>query len=118
MTERWLRPGLAAFFFVLYLASGLLFHFRAPVLFEHLDQVWDADLTTRIADLTRRQGPHEHAPFHPLFVLLLNPPGRLLRAVLRAGGVAESSGRVAAIMMCAAAGGAAVAGFLVLLRRL
>ncbi len=68
-------------------------------------------------DLTRPQGPHLRAQFHPLFVLLLNPIGVALRAGLRGLGV-EASGRVAAIALSAAAGGGGVAVFSVLLRGL
>jgi hypothetical protein len=109
--------GLGLGFFALYLGWGLAFHLRSPRLFYYLDQAFDADVPSRIMDLTRPQGPHLRAQFHPLFVLLLNPIGFALRAGLRGLGV-EASGRVAAIALSAAAGGAGVAVFSVLLRGL
>ncbi len=109
--------GLALGFFALYLGWGLAFHLRSPRLFYYLDEAFDADIPSRIMDLTRPQGPHLRAQFHPLFVLLLNPIGVALRAGLRGLGV-EASGRVAAITLSAAAGGGGVAVFSVLLRGL
>ena len=109
--------GLGLGFFALYLGFGLAFHFASPRLFYYLDQLFDADVPSRIMDLTRPQGPHLRAQFHPLFVLLLNPLGFALRVVLRVLGV-EASGRVAAIALCASAGAAGVAVFSVLLRGL
>lgn len=97
--------GVAAF--VVYASIGLAFHLEAPRLFHYLDQVFDADIPSRIFDLTRPQGPHERSHFHPLFVLLLNPLGWALRGVLRSFGV-EAAGRVAAIALTAAAGGLGV----------
>lgn len=113
----WVPWGLGLGFFALYLGWGLAFHLRSPRLFYYLDQLADADIPSRIMDLTRPQGPHLRAQFHPLFVLLLNPLGFGLRAGLRALGV-EASGRVAAIVLCAAAGGVGVAVFSLLLRGL
>ncbi len=109
--------GLGLAFFALYLGWGLAFHLRSPRLFYYLDEAFDADIPSRIMDLTRPQGPHLRAQFHPLFVLLLNPIGVALRAGLRGLGV-EASGRVAAITLSAAAGGGGVAVFSVLLRGL
>lgn len=109
--------GLALGFFALYLGWGLAFHLRSPRLFYYLDEAFDADIPSRIMDLTRPQGPHLRAQFHPLFVLLLNPIGVALRAGLRGLGV-EASGRAAAIALSAAAGGGGVAVFSVLLRGL
>jgi len=109
--------GLALGFFALYVGWGLAFHLRSPRLFYYLDEAFDADIPSRIMDLTRPQGPHLRTQFHPLFVLLLNPLGFAVRAGLRLLGV-EASGRVAAIALCAAAGGGGVAIFSVLLRGL
>ncbi len=109
--------GLGLGFFALYLGWGLAFHLRSPRLFYYLDEAFDADIPSRIIDLTRPQGPHLRAQFHPLFVLLLNPIGVALRAGLRGLGV-EASGRVAAIALSATAGGGGVAVFSVLLRGL
>jgi hypothetical protein len=115
------RPSLAVAlglgFFVVYLGWGLAFHVRSPRVFRYLDQVFDADIPSRVIDLTRPQGPHPRAPYHPLFLLLLNPLGFALRAVLRGLSV-EGAGRVAAILLCSAAGGVAVALFGSLLVRL
>jgi hypothetical protein len=97
-------------FFLAYLGLGLLISERAPRLFGRLDLAFDADLPSRIIDLTRVGGAHYRTQLHPLFVLLLNPVGLVLRALLRGAG-SEASGRVAAIVLTAAAGGAAVALF-------
>jgi len=113
----WAHWGIGLGFFALYLGWGLAFHLKSPRLFYYLDEAFDADIPSRIMDLTRPQGPHLRAQFHPLFVLLLNPLGFALRAGLRGLGV-EASGRVAAIALSAAAGGAGVALFSVLLRGL
>lgn len=108
------RPSLAAAlalgFFALYLGWGLAFHLQSPRVFRYLDQVFDADIPSRVIDLTRPQGPHPRAAYHPLFLLLLNPLGFGLRAVLRVLNV-EGAGRVAAIALCSTAGGAAAAVF-------
>jgi hypothetical protein len=106
-----LAPALGLGFFVLYLGWGLAFHFHSPRLFHYLDQVFDADIPSRIIDLTRVQGPHPRSQYHPLFVLLLNPLGFGLRALVRSGLGVEASGRVAAIALCSAAGGVAAAAF-------
>ncbi len=106
-----LVPALGLGFFALYLGWGLAFHFQSPRLFFYLDEVFDADIPSRIIDLTRVQGPHPRSQYHPLFVLLLNPLGFGLRALLRSGLGVEGSGRVAAIALCSAAGGVAVALF-------
>ena len=106
-----LLPALGLGFFALYLGWGLAFHFQSPRLFFYLDEVFDADIPSRIIDLTRVQGPHPRSQYHPLFVLLLNPLGFGLRALLRSGLGVEGSGRVAAIALCSAAGGASVAVF-------
>jgi hypothetical protein len=106
-------------FFVLYLSIGLLFYHQAPRVLRHIDQLFDADIPSRVIDLTHAQGGHERTEFHPLFVLLLNPVGHSLREVLRwldVGGA--GAGSLAAIFMCAVAGGATAAVFFGLLRRL
>ena len=48
--------------FALYLGWGLAFHLRSPRLFYYLDQAFDADIPSRIMDLTRPQGPHPKPP--------------------------------------------------------
>ncbi len=108
--------GLFLAFFLLYAGCGLAFQRSSPLAFAYLDQLFDADVPSRIIDLTRFSGPHHRTQFHPLFVLLLNPPGVALKTMLRALGV-EQAGRLAAILMCASAGGAGVCAFLTLLRR-
>lgn len=106
-----LAPALGLVFFALYLGWGLAFHVQSPRLFHYLDEVFDADIPSRIIDLTRAQGPHPRSQYHPLFVLLLNPLGFGLRTLLRSGLGVEASGRVAAIALCSAAGGLAVGVF-------
>jgi hypothetical protein len=103
-------------FFIAYLGFGLVLSTRAPRLFARLDLAFDADLPSRIIDLTRLEGAHYRTQLHPLFVLLLNPLGLALRGALRALG-APQPGRLAAIVLTSAAGAAAVALSLVLLRR-
>lgn len=115
------RPSLAVSlglgFFAVYLGWGLAFHLQSPRVFRYLDQVFDADIPSRVIDLTRPQGPHPRAAYHPLFLLLLNPLGFALRGALRVLNV-EGAGRVAAIVLCSTAGGAAVAVFFRFLVRL
>ncbi len=115
------RPSLAVSlglgFFALYLGWGLAFHIQSPRVFRYLDQVFDADIPSRVIDLTRPQGPHPRAAYHPLFLLLLNPLGFALRGLLRLLNV-EGAGRVAAILLCSAAGGVAVGLFGTFMRRL
>lgn len=106
--------GLA--FFLAYLGVGLALSDRAPRLFGRLDLAFDADVPSRIIDLTRVGGAHYRTRLHPLFVLLLNPMGLGLRALLRGVG-ADASGRLAAIVLTAAAGGSAVGLFSRLLDR-
>ena len=117
--RRLLREALAfgLAFVLAYAALAALFFHRTPRLFEHLDQVFDADLGLLTVDLTRPQGPHERTHVHPLLVLLFNPLGSALRELLRRSGV-DLAGRLAAGLVCAAAGGAAVGAFRVLLHRL
>lgn len=104
-------------FFLLYLGLGLTLHLRAPRLFLRLDLAFDADVPSRIIDLTRVGGAHYRTQLHPLFVLLLNPLGLLLRGGLRALGL-EPSGRLAAILLTSAAGATGVALLFAWLRRL
>jgi len=117
--RRLLREALAfgLAFVLAYAALAALFFHRTPRLFEHLDQVFDADLGLLTVDLTRPQGPHERTHVHPLLVLLFNPLGSALRKLLGRSGV-DLAGRLAAGLVCAAAGGAAVGAFRVLLHRL
>jgi len=116
-SERRSALTLGASFFLLYAGLGLTLHLRAPRIFTRLDLAFDADVPSRIIDLTRVGGAHYRTQLHPLFVLLLNPPGLLLRGTLRVLGV-ESSGRLAAILLTAAAGALGVALFFLWLRRL
>jgi hypothetical protein len=110
---------LGLLFFAFYMAFGLALYFHAPRLFRYLDQVFDADVPSRVIDLTHARGGHERTQFHPLFVLILNPIGTVLRAALRAAGAsAVGSERLAAVFMCASAGGVTVALFFRLLGRL
>jgi hypothetical protein len=108
--------ALWASFFLLYSGLGITLHTRAPRVFTRLDLVFDADVPSRIIDLTRVGGAHYRTQLHPLFVLLLNPLGLLLRAGLHALGV-EPSGRLAAILLTSAAGAAGVALVFAWLRR-
>ncbi len=117
-------------FFLVYLGLGLTLHARAPRIFLRLDLAFDADVPSRIIELTRppRPGPENPAPgppigdthsrthLHPLFVLLLNPPGLALRSLMRALGI-ERSARLAAILLTSLAAGGSVALFFTLLRR-
>jgi hypothetical protein len=102
-------------FLILYATVGLAFHRARPMAFAYLDQLFDADVPSRVIDLTRFAGPHTRTQYHPLFVLLLNPLGLALKAGLRALSV-EQAGRAAAILMCATAGALGVAAFFRLLR--
>jgi hypothetical protein len=102
--------GLGAFFGALYLGVALVLDAQAPRLFARLDLAFDADVPSRIIDLTRAGGAHYRTQVHPLFVLLLNPIGLLLRAVLRGVGTPDS-GRIAAVLLTAVAGGGGVALF-------
>jgi hypothetical protein len=114
--ERQGALALGTSFFLLYSSLGFALHSRAPRLFARLDLVFDADVPSRIIDLTRVGGAHYRTQVHPLFVLLLNPLGVLLRGGLRALGMGHS-GRLAAILLTAAAGATAVALLFVWLRR-
>jgi hypothetical protein len=110
---------LGAGFFLLYVAIGVTFYNEAPRVLRHIDQLFDADIPSRVIDLTHAQGRHERTEIHPLFVLLLNPIGHSLRELLRwldVGGA--GAGSLAAIFMCAVAGGVTAAVFFSTLRRL
>ncbi|HKC14036.1 MAG TPA: hypothetical protein VKI41_18575 [Vicinamibacteria bacterium] len=107
---------LGSAFFLIYLGWGLAFHIRAPRVFHYTDQVFDADIPTRIMDLARFGGPHR-TRLHPLFVLLLNPIGQAVRAGLRGAGL-DHSGRLTALLMTALAGALGVVFFRVLLDRM
>ena len=86
---------LGSAFFLLYLGWGLALHLWSPRVFTYTDEVFDADVPTRIMDLVRFAGPHR-TRLHPLFVLLLNPIGETIRAGLLAAGWARS-GRLTAL---------------------
>ena len=115
-TPRRAAAALWASFFLLYSGLSLTLHFRVPRLYARLDLVFDADVPSRIIDLTRVGGAHYRTQVHPLFVLVLNPLGLLLRAGLRALGI-EPSGRLAAMLLTSAAAAAGVALLFVWLRR-
>lgn len=104
-------------FTLAYAALATTFVTRAPRLFDHLDQVFDADLGLWTIYLTHLDGPFFHNPVHPLIPLLLLPWGAALRELLRWCGV-EMAGRLAAGLLCAVAGGATVGAFRLLLERL
>ncbi len=104
-------------FTLAYAALASAFFTRAPRLFDHLDQVFDADLGIWTIALTRPQGPHGQNLAHPLIPLLLLPWGTALRELLRRCGV-EMAGVLAAGLLCAVAGGATVGAFRLLLDRL
>jgi len=125
-TEGETRPGrrlvgeplaFGLLFALAYAALALLFFLRTPLLFEHLDQVFDADLGLWTTDLARPQGPHTPTSVHPLFMLFFKPLGTALRGLLKLAGV-RLAARLAAALLCAIAGGAAVGAFRVLLHRL
>jgi hypothetical protein len=106
-------------FFLLYLACGITFYLQAPRVLRHIDQLFDADIPSRVIDLTHAQGEHERTQLHPLFVLLLNPLGYSLREVLRLTNVSGAgAGSLAAVILCAAAGGTTAGVFFSMLRRL
>ena len=109
--------ALGLVFSLLYLALAVTFFTKAPRLFAELDQAFDADLGSWTIDLARPQGPHERTQVHPISVLLLNPLGSALKALLRAAGIPLAA-RLAAALLCALAGGAAAGAFRVLLGRL
>ncbi len=104
-------------FALIYAALAALLFRQAPFLFTDLDRAFDADLGSWTIDLARPQGPHLRTRIHPLSVLLLNPLGSAIRAVLRASNVGLAA-RLAAQLLCAVAGGLAVGAFRALLARL
>jgi hypothetical protein len=109
--------ALAVAFTLAYGALAVSLQCRAPRLFAELDTAFDADLGFGTIDLARPQGPHWRTRIHPISVLLLNPFGSAVRAVLRGLGV-EMAARLAAALLCALAGGATVGVFRLLLERL
>ena len=104
-------------FVLIYATLATLLFRHAPLLFSDLDRAFDADLGSWTIDLARPQGPHVRTRIHPLAVLLLNPLGSAIRAVLRASNVGLAA-RLAAQLLCAVAGGLAVGAFRALLARL
>jgi hypothetical protein len=100
-----------------YAGLALLFFHQTPRLFQHLDQLFDADLGLWTIDLARPQGPHTPTSVHPLFLLFFKPLGTGLRHLLRAFGI-RFAARLAAALLCAVAGGAAVGALRILLHRL
>jgi hypothetical protein len=109
--------GFALVFTVAYAALAVFFFQQTPSLYEHLDQLFDADLGLWTIDLARPQGPHTPTSVHPLFLLFFKPIGTFLRRLLRGAGV-RLAARLAAALLCAIAGGAAVGAFRILLHRL
>jgi hypothetical protein len=93
--------------FALYLAVGQAL---APSrMFGRADLALGTDVPRVIADLTRFEANHYRTKVHPLFVILLNPPGLLLKELLGAP-------RPAALLLNAAFGALGVALFHALLR--
>ena len=109
--------ALAFVFGLAYSGLALVFFHRTPHLFEHLDQLFDADFGLWTIDLARPQGPHTPTSVHPLFMLFFKPLGTALRALLKLADV-RFAARLAAALLCAIAGGAAVGSFRILLQRL
>jgi hypothetical protein len=107
----------ALVFGLAYAGLALVFFHQTPRLFQHLDQLFDADLGLWTIDLARPQGPHTPTSVHPLFLLFFKPLGTGLRHLLRAFGI-RFAARLAAGLLCAVAGGAAVGTFRILLHRL
>jgi hypothetical protein len=103
-------------FVALYAAVGIALQRSAPMAFAYLDQIFDADVPSRVIDLTRFAGPHHRTQYHPLLVLLLNPVGVALKELLRGFDV-EQAGRLVALLLCALAGGASVVAFFRLLAK-
>lgn len=117
---RWPRREAIVFgaaFGLVYATLAVWFHQQTPRLFEHLDQLFDADLGLWVIDLARPQGPHTPTSVHPLFLLFFKPLGTALRGLLKLAGVGLAA-RLASGLLCAVAGGAAVGAFRVLLHRL
>jgi len=97
-----------ALFFVLYFSMG---EALAPSrLFGRADLVLGTDVPRVIADLTRFDANHYRTKVHPIFVILLNPLGLLLKELL-------GMPRLAAITMNAAFAALGVALFHGVLRR-
>lgn len=109
--------ALGAGAFALYLGWGLAFDRQAPEIFRDNDRAFDADTPNRIICLTRREGAHYLTRLHPLFVVLLNPAGRALRAVLELLGLVDRPGRISAIALTSTAAAIGVAALFLLLRR-
>lgn len=107
------RPGAVAF---LFFAASFAVYFGvgqalAPSrMFGRADLALGTDVPRVIADLTRFEANHYRTRVHPLFVILLNPLGLLLKELLGAP-------RLAAMLMNAGFGALGVALFHVLLRR-
>jgi hypothetical protein len=80
-------------------------------MFERADLALGTDVPRVIADLTRFDANHYRTKVHPLFVILLNPLGTLLKELLGAP-------RPAALLLTAAFGALGVALFHALLRGL
>jgi len=119
MNARWLSATIGLAFFAGYLTIGGLFCLRAPRAYRYLDEMFDADIPSRVNDLTHPQAVYERTAPHQFLVLLLNPFGFAIRQILRACGMGHlESDRLAATILCAAAGGGAVALFHRLLARL
>jgi hypothetical protein len=100
-----------------YAALAVVFFTRAPRLFQHLDQVFDADLGVWSIAFTRPTARLPYYTVHPLITLYVLPWGSALRELLRWFGV-HPAGRLAAGLLCALAGGATVGAFRLLLERL
>jgi hypothetical protein len=82
MAARPPRPGIAALaFFALFLALyfAVATRFAGGRMFGRAGLVLGTDAPRVIADLTRYDANHYRTKVHPLFVILLNPPGTLLK---------------------------------------
>jgi hypothetical protein len=76
MTARIARAALFLVFFALYLATGRSLG-RTGV-FAYDDALFQSDASRATRDLTEPGADHYRTKVHPLFVILLNPPGTLL----------------------------------------
>ena len=75
--NRVVRAVLFLGFFFLYLAAGR--SLGSTGVFAYDDAIFQSDTSRAIRDLTDRGADHYRTKVHPLFVILLNPAGTLLR---------------------------------------
>jgi hypothetical protein len=74
-----MRAALFLVFFSLYLATGR--SLGRTGIFAHDDALFQSDTSRAAGDLTEPGADHYRTKVHPLFVILLNPAGALLRKV-------------------------------------